>query len=175
MLRQSLKSLFGMELDVDTSLTPDSNSIVHRFFFSQFSSDPQSRVRIIFINTGDVSFGWRKDVDVTGVNIPYKKLTFIGVPESVEPVDAECYGQSSLDAYLIVITLHELYELFTGDFGHCENPGRCINSECGIYEVGTCSACMGALVDEKFPNLKLEDIYCPEHLRKLKLALKKWN
>jgi len=132
-------------------------------------------VRIIFVDTADVSYGWRKDVDVTGVNIPYKKLTIIGVPESVEPVDEECYGQSSLDAYLLVITLHELYELFTGDFGHCDNPGRCINSECGVYEVGTCSACMGALVDEKFPALRLEDLYCPEHLRKLKLALKKWN
>lgn len=175
MLRQSLKSLFGMELDVDPSLAPKGKNPLKRFFYGQLSSDPQGRVRIIFVDTADVSYGWRKDVDVTGVNIPYKKLTFIGVPESVEPVDEECYGRSSLDAYLLVVVLHELYELFTADFGHCDNPGRCINSECGVYEVGTCSACMGALVDEKFPGLKLEDLYCPEHLRKLKLALKKWN
>ena len=174
MLRQSLKSLFGMELDYDPSITPKDNGVLHRFF-SQFSSDPLGRVRIIFIDTEDVSFGWRKDVDVTGVNIPHQKITFIGVPEKLEPISDECYGPSSLDAYLLVITLHELYELFTGDFGHCENPGRCINSECGIYTVGTCSACMGAIVDEKFPNLKLEDIYCPEHIRKIKMALKKWN
>lgn len=175
MLRESLKSLFGMELDVDPSLKPRGKNPIKRFFYGQLSSDPRGRVRIIFVDTADVSYGWRKDVDVTGVNIPYKKLTFIGVPESVEPVDEECYGKSSLDAYLLAVTLHELYELFTGDFGHCDNPGRCINSECGVYVVGTCSACMGTLVDEKFPDLKLEDLYCPEHLRKLKIALKKWS
>ncbi len=175
MLRQSLKALFGMELDHDPALSPSGKSAVHRFFFSQFSRDPQGRVRIVFVDTEDVSYGWRKDVDVTGVNIPYKKLTVIGVPEKLEPISDECYGECSLDAYLLVVTLHELYELFTGDFGHCENPGRCINSECGVFDVGTCSACMGAVVDEKFPDLKLEDLYCPEHLRELKLALKKWN
>ncbi|HTY89956.1 MAG TPA: hypothetical protein VMC84_02155 [Methanocella sp.] len=175
MLRQSLKSLFGMELDYDPSLKPKGNNPIKRFFYGQLSHDPQDRVRIIFIDNEDVSPGWRDDVTVTGVNIPYRKLTFIGVPEVFEPVSEECFGRSSLDAYLLVVTLHELYELFTGDFGHCDNPGRCINSECGVYDVGTCSACMGALVDEKFPGLTLEDLYCPEHLRKLKLALKKWN
>jgi hypothetical protein len=34
---------------------------------------------------------------------------------------------------------------------------------------------MGALVDEKFPDLKLEELYCEEHLAKLKVALEKWN
>jgi hypothetical protein len=175
MLRQALSSLFDMELDHDPSLKMDGHSSIMRYIRARFSNDPEGRVRIIFVDTGDLSYGMSVDVDVTGFNIPYKRLTFIGVPNSVEPVSDECYGQSSMDAYLLVITLHELYELFTGDFGHCDNPGRCINSECGIYEVGTCSACMGAFVDERFPALKLEDLYCAEHLRKLKLALKKWD
>jgi hypothetical protein len=34
---------------------------------------------------------------------------------------------------------------------------------------------MGSLIDEKFPNLTLEDIYCPEHLKNLRSALDNWN
>lgn len=172
MLRQALKSLFGIELEYDPSIAPAGAGALGRLVFSQLSSDPQGRIRIVFVDTEDVSYGWRKDVDVTGVNIPDRRLAIIGVPEGIDPVSEECYPKSSLDGYLLVITLHELYELLTGDFGHCENPGRCINSECG-FDVGTCSACMGALVDEKFPDMGLEDLYCPEHLGKLKLALKK--
>lgn len=175
MLRQSLKSLFGMELDHDPSLKLEGSGAIQRFIYGHFSRDPLGRIRIIFVDTEDVSYGWHEDVDVTGVNIPHKKLTFIGAPTSVDHISDECYGRSSLDAYLLVVTLHELYELLTVDFGHCDNPGRCINSECNVYDVGTCSACMGALIDEKFPDLKLEDLYCGEHLRKLKLALKKYN
>gem|GEM_PF-5077166 len=175
MLRQALKTLFDMDLDVDPSISVSGRSSIMKFIRAHLSRDPEGRVRIIFVDTEDLSYGMASDVDVTGFNIPYKKLTFIGVPKSVEVVSEDCFGVGTMDGYLLVITLHELYELFTGDFTHCDNPGRCINSECGIYEVGTCSACMGSTLDDKFPNLKLDEIYCPEHLAKLKIALKKWN
>lgn len=175
MLRQALQSLFGIELDRDPALGAEETGAIRRFFHGHFSQDPLGRIRIVFIDTEDLSGGWRDNVSVTGVNIPYRKLILVGVPEKADPVSDECYGAGTMDAYLLVITLHELYEMFTGDFGHCDNPRRCINSECGVYEVGTCSACMGALVDEKFPDLKLEDLYCPEHIRKLTLALKKYG
>jgi hypothetical protein len=174
MLRQALKSLFGMELDHDPSIKLDGRSAIWRFIHVHFSSDPRGRIRIIFVDTEDLSYGRAGSADVTGVSIPYQRLTLVGVPKSVETVSEECYDTGTMDAYLLAITLHELYELFTGDFGHCDNPGRCINSECGIYDVGTCSACMGSFVDKKFPDLKLEDLYCEEHLKKLRAALKKY-
>jgi hypothetical protein len=175
MLRQTLRSLFDMELDYDPSLKADGHGVAMSFIRARFLRDPRGRVRIIFVDTGDLSFGMERDVDVTGFNLPHKRLTFIGVPKSVEAVSDACPGPGSLDAYLLVVTLHELYELLTGDFGHCDNPGRCINSECGVYEVGTCSACLGALVDEKFPDLTLEDLYCEGHLANLRAAFNKWN
>ncbi len=175
MLRQALKSLFGMELDHDPSLSLDGRSAITRFIHTHFSSDPEGRIRIIFVDTEDLSYGRARGVDVTGFNIPYQRLILIGVPESIETQSEDCFRTCTLDAYLLVIVLHELYELFTSDFGHCDNPRKCINSECGVYDVGTCSACMGAVVDEKFPGLKLEDLYCAEHLVKLKPALRKWN
>jgi hypothetical protein len=175
MLRRSLRSLFGMELDHDPSLSLEGRSAIWRFVHTHFSGDPEGRIRIIFVDTEDLSYGSARDVDVTGHNIPYQRLILIGVPESIVIQSEECYETCTMDAYLLVIVLHELYELFTSDFDHCDNPGRCINSACGVYEVGTCSACMGVIVDDKFPVLRLEDFYCEEHLAKLKPALKKWN
>jgi len=175
MMSQALRSLFGMELDHDPSLSLEGNNAIWRFIHTHFSSDPAGRVRIIFVDTEDLSYGRARRVDVTGFNIPYQRLILIGVPERIETQSEECYETCTMDAYLLVIALHELYELLTSDFGHCDNPGKCINSECGVYDVGTCSACMGAVVDDKFPDLRLEDLYCAEHLAKLKPALKKWN
>jgi hypothetical protein len=175
MLRRSLRSLFGMELDHDPSLRLEGRSAIWRFVHTHFSGDPGGRIRIIFVDTEDLSYGRARDVDVTGHNIPCQRLILIGVPESIETQSEECYETCTMDAYLLVIVLHELYELFTSDFDHCDNPGRCINSECGVYDVGTCSACMGYVVDEMFPDIKLEDLYCAGHLAKLKPALKKWN
>ncbi len=174
LLRQALKALFDMELDHEPALDLAGRSAIGRFVHAHFSSDPKGRIRIIFIDTEDLSYGRARRVDVTGVNMPYKRLMLIGVPERVETQSEECYGTGTLDAYLLVIALHELYELLTGDFGHCDNPRRCINSECDLYDVGTCSACMGAFVDKKFPDLTLESLYCEEHLKKLKAALKKY-
>ncbi len=175
MLRRALKSLFGMGLDHDPSLGLESRSALRRFAHTHFSSDPAGRIRIIFVDTEDLSYGRARDVDVTGFNVPYRRLILVGVPKGVETQSEKCYATCTLDAYLIVITLHEVYELLTGDFCHCDNPCRCINSECGVFDVGTCSACMGALVDEKFSGLKLEDLYCEGHLAKLKTALERWN
>ena len=174
LLRRSLKSLFDMELDFDPSLNVEGRSAIIGFIRKRFSNDPMGRVRIIFVDTADLSYGRAGDVEVTGFNIPHKKLTFIGVPESVDDL-GECYGESSMDAYLLVVTLHELYELFTGDFGHCDNPRRCINSSCSVYGRGTCSSCMGALVDRIHETMTLEDLYCEEHLTKLREALRRWE
>jgi hypothetical protein len=175
MLRQALGSLFAMELDHDPSITIDSHRSMMKLIWTQFSKDPQGRFRIIYVDTEDLSFGMSKKVDVTGRSIPYKKLILIGVPEKLETDPKDCRQPGTIEGYLLAITLHEMYELLTGDFGHCHSPGRCINSECNVYDMGTCSACLGALLDEKFPDLKLDEIYCPEHLAKLKIALKKWN
>ena len=174
MLRQSLKSLFGMELDYDPSLKVSGKLDLYRM---NFSSDPHGRLRILFIdNTRDLSWGFSRDADVTGRSNPHAKIAMIAVPDEVTPVTEKCRLKTgTIDGFLLVVTLHELYEVITGDFDHCDNPCTCINSECEYFDVGTCSACMGALIDEKFPDLKLEDIYCPEHLRNLRRALKNGN
>ncbi len=175
MLRRVLLSLFGMGLDLDPSLDPDGRDAIRRFIHTYFDRDPAGRVRIIFVDTEDLSYGRARRVDVTGFNIPYRRLILVGVPRSVETQSEECYGTCTPDAYLLAVTLHELCELFTGDFGHCQNARRCVNSECNVYGVGTCSACMGASIDEKFPELRLEDLFCDEHLANLKAALKEWK
>jgi hypothetical protein len=174
-LRQALLSLFGMELDLDPSLDLEGHGAIWRFIHTHFYSDPAGRIRIIFVDTEYLSDGRAGRADETGHNIPYQKLVLVAVPKRVKTQSEECYGTCSKDTYLLAIVLHELCELLTSDFGHCDNPRRCINSECDVHDVGTCSACMGALVDEKFPDLKLEDLYCEEHLDNLKTALKEWN
>jgi len=170
-LRQLLKALFDMELDYDPSIRLDGRNSIIRLARAHLSNDPEGRIRILFIRAGDLSFGMAPKVDVTGFNIPHKKLTFIGIPESVDAVSEECIRPGTMDGYLLAITFHELYELLTGDFGHCDNARRCINAMCDIEEVGTCSACMGSLIDQKYPDITLEDIYCEEHLAKLNRAL----
>jgi hypothetical protein len=169
MLRRTLQSAFGMGVDVDTSL---GHGPIWRFVPARFASDPEGRIRIIFVDSGDLSRGRARHVDVTGFNVPYRRLVLVGVPESVETQCEECFKTCSLEAYLLAIVFHELYEVLTGDFGHCGNPRRCINSKCDVYDVGTCSACMGALVQEKLPDIRLEDLYCDWHLANLKAALK---
>jgi hypothetical protein len=175
MLGRTLQSLFGMGLDVDPSLDLEGHGAVWRFIHTHFASDQKGRIRIIFVDTEDLSYGRARHVDVTGFNIPYQRLMLVGVPKGVETQCEDCFRTCSMDAYLLAIVLHEFYELFTSDFGHCDNPRRCINSECDEYDVGTCSACMGALIEEKFPDLKLEDLYCDEHLDNLRTALKEWD
>jgi hypothetical protein len=174
-LQKALKALFNMELDYDPSIKVNGHNAVVRIARAHLSKDPLGRIRIFFVDTDDLSFGWRDNVDLTGFNIPYKKLTFIAVPETLDVVDEDCIKPNTLEGYLLAITLHEMYELLTGDFGHCDNPRRCINSNCGIYVVGTCSACLGSMIDEKLPGLTLEDLYCEEHLANLRAALKKWD
>jgi hypothetical protein len=173
-LKQLLKTLFDIELDYDRSIKFGKESpatLPALLKMAWLSRDAQDRIRIIFINTEDLSFGMSKKADVTGRSIPHKKLAFIGVPETIGAVSDNCIKPDTIDGYLLAITFHELYEVITGDFGHCEHPRRCINSLCDLKEVGTCSACMGGFIDKKYPDLTLEDLYCEEHLAKLNLAL----
>ena len=171
-LKKTLKALFNMELDYDPSITVSGRKAVFQIAHEHFKNDPLRRIRIFFVDTADLSFGWQKNVDLTGFNIPHKKLTFIAVPKTLDVVDEECLKPNTMEGYLLAITFHEMYELLTGDFGHCDNPCHCINSTCGIYEVGTCSACMGSFIDERLSSLTLEDLYCKEHLANLRAALK---
>ena len=100
------------------------------------------------------------------------RLIFVGVPPELDPISEDCaYVPKTLDGYLISVALHELYENLTGDVRHCRNPGTCINSVCRLYENGTCCACMGGLIDRKYPDLTLEDLYCEEDLAELRDAL----
>jgi hypothetical protein len=177
-LKQLLRSLFNIELDYDQSIKFGGDGPVtlpYLLKMAWLSKDAQDRIRILFINTEDLSFGMSKKVDVTGRSIPHKKLAFIGVPETIGPVADNCIKPDTIDGYLLAITLHELYEVLTGDFGHCDHARRCINSMCDIEDVGTCSACMGSLIDEKYPDIKLEDLYCEEHLAKLNRALSRYK
>lgn len=176
MLRQALGKLLDIELECDPSIKIDGRLAVMKIAREQLFSDPKGRIRIFFVDTGDLAYGMARGVEVTGFNIPHKKLMFISVPKAVEAVSDECGpAPKTIEGYLLAITLHELYELFTGDFCHCDNPRRCINSACSLYDVGTCSACLGGLIDEKLPDLKLKDVYCEYHLKKLRHALENWE
>ena len=175
-LKQLLKTLFNIELDYDQSIKFGKDSPVTLpglLKMAWLSKDPQDRIRILFINTEDLSFGMSRNVDVTGRSIPHKRLAFIGVPETIDAVDDNCIKPDTVDGYLLAITLHELYEVLTGDFDHCNNSSHCINAKCNMKKVGTCSACMGGFIDQKYPDITLEDLYCAEHLAKLKRALAK--
>jgi hypothetical protein len=174
MLKAVLSSLFDMELDVDTSIRIDGRLSIYQ---ACFSSDPLGRFRIYFVdNTSDLSYGRAGEKEVTGHSFPWGKIALIAVPDSVSPVTKECRHKSgTIDGFLVAVALHELYEVLTGDFSHCDHPRKCINAECAYYVSGTCSACLGDIIDKKYPDLKLRDLYCREHLRKLKAALKKYS
>lgn len=174
LLRRALKALFDMELDVDPSIRIDGRLRILREYAS---SDPAGRIRILFVaNTSDLSFGLARGAEVTGRSYPHGKLAMIAVPDNVTPVSEKCIRKTgTIDGFLAVVALHELYEVLTGDFNHCDHPRRCINSRCRLFETGTCSSCMGGILDGKSSHLKLEDIYCEEHSGKLKAALKTWN
>ena len=82
-LKQLLKTLFDIELDYDRSIKFGKESpatLPALLKMAWLSRDAQDRIRIIFINTEDLSFGMSKKADVTGRSIPHKKLAFIGVP-----------------------------------------------------------------------------------------------
>lgn len=174
LLRESLPRIFGIEVDYDPSFTPKRKITPYNFFLNRLvPEDPEGRIRIIFVDgMTDLFCGWSGDTDVIGFNMSHKKLIFVAVPDEIEALDPDCFYQpGTMEGYLLSVTFHELYENITGDVRHCRNPGICINATCKFYDNGTCSVCMGGFIDEKLPELTLENLYCAEHLAKLKRAL----
>lgn len=135
--------------------------------------DPAGRLRIIFVEgVEDLSFGMAAGTNIIGFNMSRHRLVFVGVPPELDPISPDCaYVPRTMDGYLLAVALHEIYENLTGDVRHCRNPGKCINSVCRLYENGTCCVCMGGLIDHKYPDLQLEDLYCEEDLDELRRAL----
>lgn len=176
MLKDALSRLFGIELEHDPSLEALKRLTIKEIIRSMISPpDAQGRIRIIFIDgTEDLAGGRYQGTDIIGFNMKRKKLIFIGVPTEVGPISEECpFRPRTVEAYLLAVTFHELYENLTGDVSHCDNPGRCINSVCKFYDNGNCCVCMAGLIDEKYPDITLEDLYCEEDLALLKKELKK--
>jgi hypothetical protein len=136
--------------------------------------DPSGRIRIIFVEgVEDLSFGMAPGTNIIGFNMSRHRLIFVGVPPELDPISPDCaYVPGTMDGYLLAVTLHELYENLTGDVRHCRNPGKCINSVCRLYENGTCCVCMGGLIDQKYPDLRLEDLFCEEDLAGLRIAMR---
>lgn len=135
--------------------------------------DPENRIRIIFVDgVEDLSFGMAPRTNIIGFNLRAQRLIFVGVPPALDPISEDCaYVPKTMDGYLLAVTLHELYENLTGDVSHCHNPGQCINSICRLFENGTCCVCMGGLIDKKYPDLRLEDLFCEEDLGELRRSL----
>lgn len=174
LLKEALHNIFNIELDYDPALKKYASYSVADVIHSMFiPPDTAGRIRIIFIdNTADLSCGMFRDTDIIGFNMFRKKLVFVAIPEAVEPISEECpYVPVNIDNYLLSVTFHELYENLTGDVRHCNNPGSCINSVCKFYENGTCCVCMAGLIDRKYPDITIDDLYCGEHAARLKKAL----
>ena len=172
MLAQALRDLFSIELDFDPALGALARQSVWTLS-ARGDRDPQGRIRILFIGgTEDLSRGWLRDRDVIGRNFGWLRLVQVAEPEEFDFTSEGCaYVPRTRDGYLLAVTLHEIYEVLTGDTHHCENPGRCVNSECSVARGGYCCLCMGGLIDEKWPDLRLEDLYCEEDLAELREAL----
>ncbi|WP_424358509.1 hypothetical protein [Methanocella sp. MCL-LM] len=205
MLRAVLEKLFGIALEYDPALFPDSKAFTGPFQPDNYDkpgsrlrslassmgrrykvyrtfrqvvrqirvADPENRIRIVFVDGAeDLSFGMAPRTNIIGFNVARHKLIFVGVPPELDPISPDCdHAPETLDGYLVAVTLHELYENLTGDVSHCRNPGKCINSICRHYENGTCCVCMGGLIDRKYPDLTLEDLFCEEDLSELRRAL----
>lgn len=172
MLGQALQQLFGIGLDYDPAL----DALAHlsfRSLFARMARDPAGRIRIVYVDgSDDLSRGWFNDRDVIGNNVQPLRLIRIAVPDEYDFTSEGCaYVPKSLDSYLLAVTLHELYELLTGDVYHCHHPGICVNSVCRVSDCGYCCLCMGGLIDAKWPDLALEDLYCDEDLGELRQAL----
>jgi len=172
MLEQSMDRLFGIPLEHDPDLTALAR-MSRWSLFTRVRKDPAGRIRILFVDgTEDLSAGWARDRDVIGQNFGQLKLILVAVPEEFDFTLEGChYVPETLDGYLLAVTLHELYEIITGDLSHCRNPGRCVNSQCRMSKKGYCCLCMGGLIDRKWPDLALEDLYCEEDLGHLRRAL----
>ncbi|OPY26650.1 MAG: hypothetical protein A4E28_02389 [Methanocella sp. PtaU1.Bin125] len=174
MLAHTLRDLFDIRLEHDPSLNRLSRRPVRQIIAGSVCRDPQGRIRLIYKeNVDDLSSGRFHDRDVIGFNMAWSRLIIVAVPPAVEPISDRCaYVPRDLDSYLLAVTLHELYENLTGDVRHCHNPGRCLNSVCRADCNGTCCVCMAGLIEKRWPDLTLEDLYCKEHLAGLRRALR---
>jgi hypothetical protein len=172
MLEQMLRQHFGIELDHDPSLDALAGQRI-RSPFPCIKKDPKGRVRILFVDgTEDLSRGWSRDRDIIGQNFGHLNLILVAVPDEFDfTLDGCLFVPKTLNGYLLAVTLHELYEIITGDLSHCKNPGKCINSKCLVSKKGHCCLCMGGLIEEKWPDITLEDLYCEEDLAQLRQVL----
>jgi hypothetical protein len=172
MLAHTMRDHFGIELDHDPALEAQSKQSF-RNLFTRVNKDPEGRIRILFVDgTDDLSRGWFRDRDVIGRNMGWLRLILIAVPEEFDFTSEGCaYNPKTRDGYLLAVALHELYELLTNDLHHCHNPGTCVNSVCRVSDKGHCCLCMGGLIERKWPDITLEELYCEEDLAELRLAL----
>ncbi len=172
MLAQTMRDHFGIELDYDPSLDTMAKQSI-RSLFSRINCDPEGRIRILFVDgTEDLSRGWLRDRDVIGRNLGWLRLILIAVPDEFDFTLKGCvHSPKTRDGYLLAVALHELYELLTGDLSHCDHPGTCVNSVCRVSDRGYCCLCMGGLIERKWPDIRLEDLYCEEDLAQLRQAL----
>ena len=141
------------------------------------SAVEEEAFKVFFVDdVEDLSFGRNKKADIIGFNVFDLHIIIVGVPQrrKVKPIDPRCYTvDSSLEAYLTAITLHEFMENITRDRRHCHNPSLCLNSNCKYYEEGTCCVCMGTKIEESLKNrkMKAEDLFCDCHFRALQNEL----
>lgn len=172
MLERTLRDHFGIELDYDPSLDALARQSAWNWI-ARASKDLKGRIRILFVEgTEDLYRGWFRDRDVIGHNIGQLRLIMVAVPREFDFTSDGCaHAPRTLDGYLLAVTLHELYELLTQDVSHCHHPGTCVNSVCRVFEQGQCCLCMGGLIEQKWPDIALEDLYCEEDLAQLRQAL----
>ncbi len=172
MLEHMLRQHFGIELDYDPSLDEMAGQSL-RHMFTRVKKDPEGRIRILFVDgTEDLSRGWFRDRDVIGRNLSWLRLILIAVPDEFDFTMEGCaYVPRTMDGYLLAVALHEVYELLTSDVSHCHHPGTCVNSVCQVSEQGYCCLCMGGLIEKKWPDVTLEDLYCEEDLAQLRQVL----
>lgn len=173
MLAHTLRDLFGMELERDASLDRLSRRSIRSLIASGICRDPQGRIRLIYVDgVEDLSSGRFEDRDIIGFNMAWNRLIFVAVPPEIDPISRKCaYIPRDMDSYLLAVTLHELYENLTGDVRHCHNAGKCLNSVCRVDDNGTCCVCMAGLIEKKWPDLTLEDLYCEEARAELRRVL----
>jgi hypothetical protein len=173
MLAHTLWDLFGMELEHDPSLGRLNRLSIRSVIAGSVCGDPWGRIRLIYVDgVEDLSSGRFSDRDIIGFNMTWNRMIFVAVPPELDPISPECaYVPHDMESYLLAVTLHELYENLTGDVRHCHNAGKCLNSVCKEDDNGTCCVCMAGLIEQKWPDLTLEDLYCEEDLAGLRQAL----
>lgn len=175
MLAHTLRDLFGIELEYDPSLNRLNRLSIHNVITGSICKDPHGRIRLVYVDgVDDLSSGRFRDRDIIGFNMTWNRMIFVAVPSEIDPISSKCaYVPHDMDSYLLAVTLHELYENLTGDVRHCHNAGKCLNSVCRVDINGTCCVCMAGLIEKKWPDLTLEDLYCDEGRAELRRALRR--